>query len=91
MLGEVELLGGIVTVLGVKDAIVVDQAVKAVGMSVDPVHHVTTIRCTKGGDALVVNVGVLLQDVVQPLHQINVGRASPVIVDSIGQFLAVTG
>jgi hypothetical protein len=34
--GEVEFLGGVESVLGVKDTVVVDQAVEAVSVSIDP-------------------------------------------------------
>ena len=46
MLGEVELLGGVESILGVKDAVVVDQAVEAVSVSVDPARR-------KGGKQLI--------------------------------------
>lgn len=36
MLREVELLGVVESILGVKDTVVVDQAVEAIGVSVDP-------------------------------------------------------
>jgi len=39
MLGEVELLGSVESILSVKDTIMVDQAVEAISVSVDPANE----------------------------------------------------
>lgn len=131
VLREVELLGMVESILGVKDTIVVDQTTEAISVSVKPagrvknkefkrdisidwnelpvkaiffsksekqenkrgadiLHHVTTIRATKGSNTGLVNVLVGLKDVVESLHQINIRRAAPVLVDGIGQLLAIS-
>lgn len=53
-------------------------------------HHVTTIGGTKSSNTGLIDVRMGLKDVVESLHQVNIRRAAPVLVDSISQLLAIT-
>ena len=91
-LGEPELLGRAVHAHQVEDAGVADQGLEPVGVAADPVDHEPAVRAARRGHAgSCQGTGYLPRAMVEPLHEVFVDLAGPVLADLVGELLAVAG
>ena len=90
-LGEPELLGRPVLARQVEDAGVADQCLEAVGVPGDPVDHEPAVRAAAGRHPRLVQERIGLEGVIQPLHEVVVHPAGPVLADLVGELLPVAG
>src|SRR5260370_28620856 len=75
----------------VKHAVVRDDALETVGVSEDPVGHVSAVSGAQRALPGLVNETVMLLRVVEALHQVFKRSAAPVAVDSVDELLSVAG
>src|SRR5580698_9433619 len=75
----------------VEHAVVGDDALEAVGVAENPVGHVAAVAGSEGALAIFVDEGVGFFGVVEAEHEVGVGFAAPVSVDSVHEGLAVAG
>ena len=90
--GEVQLFGRELA-RHAEDAIVRDQRLElaAERMALDPIHHVAAVAGAQADGAAGIDVRHVLLDVFEALDEILVGQAAPLLLDGVGEGLAVAG
>src|SRR5580658_5867411 len=75
----------------IKHAVVRNDAFKALGVPQYPIGHVSAITRSERTLPILVDIGVILLDVVEALHQIFERSATPVAIDGVDEVLSVAG
>src|SRR5713101_410561 len=88
---EPELFRGAPGRFGIEHAIVRHDALEAVGVTEDPVSHVSAVARAQRALAVFINEGIMLLGILEALHQVFKRSTAPVAVDRINKLLPVAG
>lgn len=76
-----------------EDAIMCDQSFESTTelMTLDPIHHVTTVRGSKSHGTLGVNVCQIILDVLKAPYKVLVRQSTPLTPNSVSEILSIAG
>lgn len=90
MLDKVKFLSSVVCLYGVKHAIMVHKCFEAIAMTIEPIDHVSTIRCTQTSNTITIQKVIGFKHIIKSLFKIMIRMSSPMMLNWISECLTIT-